>query len=56
MVERKWTIQKNKGYILEVDFSYPKDLHENHNKFPLAPENFEMGDVHKLVPHLGKRE
>ena len=46
----------NKGYILEVDFSYPEDLHDNHNDLPLAPENIKIGDVHKLVPHLGKRE
>ena len=26
------------GYILEVDFEYPKELHELHNDYPLAPE------------------
>ena len=25
-------------YILEVDFNYPKELHEEHCEFPLAPE------------------
>lgn len=28
----------DKGYILEVDFKYPKTLHSKHNEFPLAPE------------------
>ena len=30
--------EKSDGYILEVDFKYPKELHELHNDYPLAPE------------------
>ena len=28
------------GYFLEVDLEYPDQLHELHNDFPLAPEQF----------------
>lgn len=28
-----------KGWILEVDLDYPSWLHEEHNSYPLAPEN-----------------
>ena len=28
------------GYFFEVDLKYPKNLHELHNDYPLAPENF----------------
>ncbi|XP_015781336.1 uncharacterized protein LOC107359368 [Tetranychus urticae] len=33
--------EADKGYILEVDLEYPKELHDSHNDFPLAP--------HKMV-------
>lgn len=28
----------DKGYIIECDLNYPKELHELHDNFPLAPE------------------
>ena len=30
------------GYILEVDFEHPDELHELHNDYPLAPEKLKI--------------
>jgi len=35
------------GYVLEVDLEYPKELHETHNDYPLAPEKM-------VPPYLSK--
>ena len=44
------------GYMFEVDLDYPKELHDDHNDYPLAPQNVEIDKVHKLVPTLFNRE
>ena len=41
----------DKGYILEVDVSYPKDLHDSH-ELPFMCERMEINGVEKLVPNL----
>ena len=53
------------GYILEADFEYPDNLH---NDYPLAPEKIEIsqsmllkygikiGGVNKLVPNLRNKK
>jgi hypothetical protein len=42
-----------KGYILEVDLSYPKEIHDLHSDFPLAPENtFDNEQLPKLLTTL----
>ena len=42
----------DEGYILEVNVSYPKDLHDSHNDLPFMCERMEINGVEKLVPNL----
>ena len=42
----------DKGYILEVDVSYPKHLHDSHNDLLFMCERMEINGVEKLVPNL----
>ena len=48
----KLTKRKSKGYILEVDICYPKELHNSHNDLPFMCERMEINGVEKLIPNL----
>ena len=43
---------KSKGYILEVDVRYPKELHDYHNDLPFMCEKIKINGVEKLIPNL----
>ena len=42
----------SKGYLLEVDVKYPKELHDLHKDFPFMCEKMTINKVEKLVPNL----
>ena len=42
----------DKGYLLEVDVSYPKELHNPHNDLPFMCERIEINGLEKLLPNL----
>ena len=39
---KKYISNSLKGNVLEVDLEYPKELHELHNNYPLAPDKIEI--------------
>ncbi|XP_057293817.1 uncharacterized protein LOC130622378 [Hydractinia symbiolongicarpus] len=43
------------GYILEVDVSYPRELHDSHSDLPFMPERKEINGVEKLTPCLSDK-
>ena len=42
----------SKGYLLEVDVKYPKELHDLHDDLLFMCEKFKINKVEKLVPNL----
>ena len=49
---KKHDEDNDKGYILERDVEYPKDLLDLHTDLPLLPESFEINKCNKLVCNL----
>ena len=41
-----------KGYLLEVDVHYPRELHDCHNDLPFMCEYMKINGVEKLIPNL----
>ena len=42
----------NKGYILQVDVKYPKNLHDLNEDLPFLTERMKIGKCKKLVCNL----
>jgi len=53
---REISFQEGRGCILEVDLEYPKELHDLHNDYSLAPERIVVNKVEKLIPTLRKKD
>ena len=48
--------RKSKGYLLEVDVRYPRELHDSHNDLPFMCERMKINGVKKLIPNLYKKK
>ena len=56
MRERELEHWEDTPCILEVDLEYPRELHDLHNDYPLAPERLKINNVEKLIPNLWDKE
>ena len=52
----KLAARADKGYLLEVDVSYLRDLHDSHNDLPFMCERLKIGGIEKLVPNLRNKK
>ena len=43
---------REKGYLLEVDIAYPRELRDYHNEVPFMCERMKTNEVEKLIPNL----
>ena len=41
-VSNKYSSNSSKGYVLEADLEYPKELRKLHNDYPLAPDKIDI--------------
>ena len=55
MKEEELNNWESKPCILEVDLEYPKELHDLHNEYPLAPEKIKVNKIDKLIPNLNDK-
>ena len=45
-----------KGYVLEVDVNYPKELHDSHSDLPFLPKKMKIDKCKKLVCNLHNKK
>ena len=49
-------IAQYKGYIIEVNFEYPKHLHDSHSDLPYLSQTMKIKKFHNLVCNLYNRK
>ena len=53
---KKYDENSNKGYILEVDINYPKELFNSHKDLPFLPDRKKVEKVEKLICSIEDKE
>ena len=56
MKDNELNVWEKTPCILEVDLEYPKELHDLHNDYPLAPEQIEVNKTKQLIPNLWNKK
>ena len=49
---KELSVREDRGYLMEVDVLYPKELHDKHNNLPFMCGRMKIGGVDKLVADL----
>ena len=49
---KKLSAEEDRGYLMEVDILYPRELHDNHNDLPFMCSRMKIGGVEKLAIDL----
>ena len=49
---KKLSVREDRGYLMEVDILYPRELHDDHSDLPSMCSRMKIGGVEKLVTDL----
>ena len=49
---KELSVREDRGYLMEVDVLYPKELHDKHNNLPFMCGRMKISGVDKLVVDL----
>ena len=49
---KELSTREDRGYVMEVDVFYPRELQDDHNELPFMCRKMKIGNVYKLVADL----